>query len=80
MSVLAEDTIFVQGGTIGGSQDFGGLNESGGQGTATAMEGSGGQVSINDNGSVDLSVPEPPKSPIVPLIVGFVIIKYLGII
>ena len=80
MSVLAEDTVFVRGGTIGGSNEFGGLNESGGSGTAVAIEGSGGQVHINEDGSVDLSVPEPPKTPIVPLIFGFITLKFLGII
>lgn len=77
---LAEDTIFIQGGTIGGSNEYGGLNESGGAGTATAIEGSGqGSQSTNEGGRVTLPVPEPPNSPIVPIVLGFIVFKYLGV-
>ena len=77
MSVLAEDTVFVGGETVGGSKEFGGLNEMGGSGTAVSMEGSG--ITLNEDGSVTLSVPEPPKPKIVPLLVGFIALKYLGV-
>jgi hypothetical protein len=80
MSVLAEDTIFVRGGTVGGSNEYGGIDESGGAGTATAIEGSGGSVSVNSDGSVNLSVPEPPKPKIIPLIIGYFGLKYLGVL
>jgi len=78
MSVLSEDTQLDHfGSTIGGSSDFGGINESGGTGSRISADNSN---TVNHDGSVNLSVPEPPKPPIVPIVVGFFTLKYLGIL
>ena len=78
MSVLAEDTQYDHfGSTIGGSSDFGGIAESGGTGSRISADNSN---TVNPDGSVNLSVPEPPKSPIIPIVVGFFALKYLGVL
>lgn len=63
------------GDTVGGDSDFGGINESGGQGSGNANPDS--TYPVLDEPPI---IPPEPKKNYLPIIVGFIFIKYLGVI
>jgi len=70
------DTIYDPfGDTIGGSSDYGGILEGGGQGSGNVDEGTS-YVNLEE----PPVVPPESKNSYLPIILGFLAIKYLGVI